>query len=42
MISTCKCTHKAQDTLHGKGKRVFTETAKAFKCTVCSALKSKK
>lgn len=39
----CKCEHKEQDKLHGKGVRVANETTKArgtsrvYRCTVCGA-----
>ena len=41
MIKSCKCVHKGQDKLNGKGKRVYNETAKGtaqspvYRCTVC-------
>lgn len=43
-ISSCTCTHKAQDKLHGKQKRVFNRTKKEsgtiYRCTVCSREKT--
>ena len=35
MISSCICNHEGQDSLHGKGMRVFNETVKGYRCTVC-------
>lgn len=42
MIMKCRCEHKGQDKLHGKGNRVFNLTSKKkgvdkkfFRCTVC-------
>lgn len=43
MITTCTCTHKDQDRLHGKNQRVFTPFGKAdkkaYRCTVCRSVK---
>lgn len=36
MIRQCTCIHKGQDSLHGKGMRVFNPTNKGFRCTVCA------
>lgn len=41
MIRQCKCEHKSQDKLHGKGNRVYNRckdqgTTKVYRCTVCS------
>ena len=40
-IFKCKCNHTFQDKKYGKGKRVFNEGLKAYKCTVCNAEKIK-
>lgn len=39
MIATCTCTHKGQDELHGRGKRVFNLGKTSYRCTVCKATK---
>jgi len=41
MILRCTCTHKDQDRIHGKGKRVHNLVAKRvnpqfYRCTVCA------
>jgi len=42
-IGTCICTHKQQDKLHGKFRRVMNKTKKLsgteylYRCTVCAA-----
>lgn len=39
-IFKCTCEHDAQDSLHGKGNRVFNSGGKnketTYSCTVCS------
>ena len=35
MILPCNCSHAAQDTFHGKGKRVHNMTKTTARCTVC-------
>jgi len=35
-IIKCTCSHSFQDKRYGKGKRVHNETAKGWRCTVCS------
>lgn len=48
MILSCNCAHKAQDALHGEGKRVMNplKAAKgqevAYRCTVCLKERTKK
>jgi hypothetical protein len=41
MILPCTCPHKAQDALHGPGKRVHNAMKEGNKarCTVCGAVK---
>lgn len=40
-ISTCSCFHEVQDSIYGKGKRLFNIATKKgakpknFRCTVC-------
>lgn len=34
-IISCTCSHEFQDKKYGKGKRVFNETTKGYRCTVC-------
>lgn len=40
-VSTCSCNHEVQDSLYGKGKRLFNLATKKgakmrnFRCTVC-------
>ena len=34
-IMKCSCKNDFQDKEHGKGERVFNETTKGFRCTVC-------
>ena len=34
-IRSCTCKNEYQDSLYGKGKRVFTVGIKAYSCTVC-------
>lgn len=42
MISTCTCTHKGQDKIHGKGRRVHNKTNnEGYRCTVCKNEKGK-
>ena len=40
MIANCVCTHKVQDEMYGKGKRVFNLGKTNYKCTVCWATKA--
>ena len=35
MIKKCKCKHEYQDKRYGKQKRIFNETDKGWRCTVC-------
>lgn len=37
MIRKCTCTHKGQDSIYGKGMRVFNDATKEskYRCTVC-------
>lgn len=37
MIAPCTCSHAGQDTLHGKGRRVYNEGKTQATCTVCGA-----
>lgn len=39
MILTCICQHPAQDTLHGKQRRVHNRTKNGYRCTVCAVEK---
>jgi hypothetical protein len=34
-IMFCGCTHDFQDSVYGSHKRVFNESKKGFRCTVC-------
>jgi hypothetical protein len=38
-IQPCSCQNAFQDKRYGKGKRVFNQTTKGTKCTVCEAQK---
>jgi hypothetical protein len=38
-VFNCTCTHKAQDEIHGKGRRVFNMGKVGYTCTVCKAKK---
>ena len=40
-IKTCTCTHKFQDKIYGKNKRVHNLMTKdySYKCTVCQSIK---
>ena len=42
MILRCDCKHEGQDSLHGKGNRVFNPISKPgfYRCTVCLKEKS--
>lgn len=40
-IFKCNCRHDFQDKQHGKGKRVYNEGVKVWRCTVCGNEKSK-
>lgn len=37
VIAPCSCEHKYQDSIHGKGMRVFTQGAKSATCTSCGS-----
>lgn len=41
-IKKCKCDHKDQDSMYGRGRRVFNSTTSSsggsgWRCTVCGA-----
>lgn len=38
-VFVCTCNHAFQDSVYGKGKRVFNEGKTAYRCTVCKASK---
>lgn len=39
-IMSCNCKHEDQDSLHGKGKRVFNvKTTGGYNCTACGIFK---
>jgi hypothetical protein len=40
-IFKCDCKHVFQDKKCGRGKRVFNEGVKTYKCTVCGLTKDK-
>ena len=40
-IKACKCVSEFQDKEYGKGMRAHTVGTKAYKCTVCGAVKNK-
>lgn len=38
-IHDCKCTNEFQDQVYGKNKRLFNDTVKGYRCTVCGTEK---
>lgn len=41
-VSKCNCEHEGQDSMYGKGNRVFNNGLKSAKCTVCGATREVK
>ncbi len=42
MVSSCSCQHPYQDSLYGRGNRVFNmmKSPASYRCTVCSKTKT--
>ncbi len=38
-VFNCSCTHKAQDEIYGKGRRLFNMGKANYRCTVCKSTK---